>query len=129
MTIRDQKTYQIIDAEMVGRKEEPFIFGKHSGKRSLHYFFLQNQIELSSHHCETLLMKIKEHSHNTKRSVSDGELLRMYNSVILDLNIATKPKPIILMHKSLSQIGLVRNFLVRIYTHLVYVFVLFFKQR
>jgi homocitrate synthase NifV len=102
--INDRKTYQIIDAEMVGRKEDPFVFGKHSGKSSLQYFFEQNQIEISSHHCNALLTQVKEHSHNTKRSVSADELLGMYNRVILDLSKTSTTKPIILMHKSLSQI-------------------------
>jgi homocitrate synthase NifV len=102
--INDRKTYQIIDAEMVGRQEDPFVFGKHSGKSSLHHFFEQQQLELTPHHCEALLNQVKAHSHYTKRSVSADELLGMYTRVVSEHQPVSKPKPIILMHKSLSQI-------------------------
>jgi homocitrate synthase NifV len=81
--LNNRKTYQIIQAEQVGRQEEGFVFGKHSGKAALKDFFNSRKLALSDEEAPKLLDKLKIVSCNLKRSISENELLQLYENEVI----------------------------------------------
>jgi homocitrate synthase NifV len=73
--LKNRETYQIIKASQIGRTEQDFIFGKHSGKNALIAFLNQNNINLSCNDYERILEKIKEYSNQLKRELTSTEIL------------------------------------------------------
>ncbi|WP_321480323.1 pyruvate carboxyltransferase [uncultured Bacteroides sp.] len=76
--LNDRNTYQIINAAAVGRNEEPFVFGKHSGRAAISGFFSSKGYQLSSEESADILQNVKQESLKLKRSLSESELLRLY---------------------------------------------------
>nr|WP_320058839.1 pyruvate carboxyltransferase [uncultured Bacteroides sp.] len=76
--LTDRTTYQIIDAAGVGRSEEPFVFGKHSGRAAICGFFSSKGYELSAEESSNLLREVKQEAVKLKRSLSEAELFRLY---------------------------------------------------
>jgi homocitrate synthase NifV len=78
--LKDRKAYQIIQAEQVGRKEDGFVFGKHSGKAALKDFFRSRQMVLTDEEAPKLLDKLKQVSSSLKRGLSESELMGLYKN-------------------------------------------------
>ncbi|WP_321331956.1 pyruvate carboxyltransferase [uncultured Bacteroides sp.] len=76
--LTDRTTYQIIDAASVGRKEEPFVFGKHSGRTAINRFFSSRGYQLTDKESLTMLCEVKQEAIKLKRSLSESELLNLY---------------------------------------------------
>lgn len=81
--LKNRETYQIIKAEDIGKEEQEFVFGKHSGKASVKAFFLKNQVSLTEVQSASILTLIKERSHLSKRSLSAGEILGIYSELFI----------------------------------------------
>jgi homocitrate synthase NifV len=79
--LKDRNTYQLIQAESVGRKEEDFLIGKHSGKTTLEIFLKQANLPTDERICTKLLALVKEKSEKLKRSISKEELYDLYTEV------------------------------------------------
>jgi homocitrate synthase NifV len=75
--LKNRKTYQIIDAASVGRKEGEFIFGKHAGSRALMAFLQSRKITISQDDAIKALEKIKQLSCSFKRSLSSTEVQQL----------------------------------------------------
>ncbi|HEY4784951.1 MAG TPA: pyruvate carboxyltransferase, partial [Bacteroidales bacterium] len=73
--LKDRTTYQIIKASQIGRKEQDFVFGKHSGKTSLIVFLNKNNISLSCEDYTPFLSAIKEKAYCLKRGLTPEEVL------------------------------------------------------
>ena len=73
--LKNRETYQIIKASRIGRVEQDFIFGKHSGKAALIEFLTQQNISVSSESCGLILEKIKRKAASLKRSLTSKEVL------------------------------------------------------
>jgi homocitrate synthase NifV len=71
---KNRETYQIIKASQIGRQEQDFEFGKHSGKATLTDFVLKNNIQLSETSFEIVLCLIKEKAIMIKRGLSSKEV-------------------------------------------------------
>lgn len=80
----DRSTYQIIDAKSIGRKEEPFVFGKHCGRASILNFFSAQGYELTDEESLKILCEIKKESDLLKRALSDSEVLSLYKKTALE---------------------------------------------
>ena len=77
--LKDRNTYQLISAASVGRKEEEFLIGKHSGKATLEHFLQLANLPYSDKICSQLLFLAKNKSEILKRSISKEELYELYS--------------------------------------------------
>ena len=76
--LNDRSTYQIIEAKSIGRKEESFVFGKHSGRSAICNFFSAQGYELTDKESLEILSEVKLKSNLLKRALSESELLSLY---------------------------------------------------
>ncbi|MEI6754302.1 MAG: pyruvate carboxyltransferase [Paludibacter sp.] len=79
--LKDRKTYQLISAESVGRKEDDFLIGKHSGKATLIHYLNEAHLPIDDNVCKQLLSDIKEKAETLKRSLSKEELFGLYTEI------------------------------------------------
>jgi len=79
--LKNRSTYQLFSAEKVGRKEEEFIIGKHSGKATVEHFLTEAHLLYDDDFCSQLLVKIKETSEKLKRSISKKEFFELYTNI------------------------------------------------
>jgi homocitrate synthase NifV len=79
--LKDRSTYQIIEAQRIGREEQEFIIGKHSGKETLRHYLTDAGIPFEEVHGEELLAQVKTFSETLKRSLSKEELLNLYKQL------------------------------------------------
>lgn len=84
--LKDRNTYQLIPAERVGRKEQKFLIGKHSGKATLMYYLSEANLPISDEYCTLLLLKVKECAEILKRAITKEELLDLYTDVYIHKN-------------------------------------------
>lgn len=76
--MKNRSTYQLLSAEQIGREEEEFILGKHSGRATIAYFLREANLYYDDDLCAKLLVKVKETAERTKRAVSKIELFDLY---------------------------------------------------
>ncbi|MDD3078361.1 MAG: pyruvate carboxyltransferase [Paludibacter sp.] len=76
--LKNRSTYQLVAAGMVGRKEEEFLIGKHSGKASIEYYLHEADLFYDDDMCSKLLTKVKELAERVKRSITKAELFDLY---------------------------------------------------
>ncbi len=79
--INNRNTYQPFLAKEIGKNENDFIFGKHSGSSAINYLLNETGINSGMVNIQYLLGLIKEHSSNLKRSLSKNEILGLLNTV------------------------------------------------
>ena len=79
--LKDRNTYQLIKAERIGRKEEDFLIGKHSGKATIIHYLSQAHLPVDDNICKQLLADIKEKAETLKRSLSKEELFGLYTEI------------------------------------------------
>jgi homocitrate synthase NifV len=77
--LKNRETYQIIKASQIGREEQDFVFGKHSGKKALIMFLDKNKITISCDDYLPLLSAIKLEACNLKRSLTSDEVFGLAN--------------------------------------------------
>lgn len=75
--LKNRKTYQIINAASVGRKESDFVFGKHAGKHALIAFLQSRKINISPEDALNAIEGIREISYRSKRSLSSVEVQQL----------------------------------------------------
>lgn len=102
--INNRQSYQLIDAKSIGRKELPFVFGKHSGSKSIRYFFKNLQIDLSDTLCAEVLKQVKKQSAQQKRAITEMEIMDIYNQLLHDQSLYITRDPVVLMRTSLNRI-------------------------
>jgi len=79
--LKDRNTYQLIPAERVGRKEDDFLIGKHSGKATLIHYLNEAHLPVDDNVCKQLLTDIKEKAEILKRSITKEELFGLYTEI------------------------------------------------
>ncbi|MDD4920973.1 MAG: pyruvate carboxyltransferase [Bacteroidales bacterium] len=84
--LRDRKTYQPFPAGLVGRKEQDFLIGKHSGKSTVLHFLSEAHLPIDEESCLQLLAGVKEHSERLKRALTKDEFLSLYTDIYLSKN-------------------------------------------
>jgi homocitrate synthase NifV len=84
LILKNRLTYQIIEAASIGKSEESFVFGKHTGKAALHAFLDKRKLNLPSSKMLDLLRILKLKSLSLKRELRDDEIV----SLIMEYNLA-----------------------------------------
>lgn len=79
--LEDEASYEPFSPELLGQNERSFVLGKHSGRSALHHALAQQGLRLSESKLALLLVKIKAHAMETKRTVSMDELVTLYWSL------------------------------------------------
>lgn len=75
---KDRNSYQLINAAMLGRNEEEFVIGKHSGKATLEFFMKQAGLIFDDDFTSHLLVLVKNTSEKVKRTLSKKEFFDLY---------------------------------------------------
>ena len=88
--IKNRKSYQPFFANEVGRKEDEFLFGKHTGKSALKALLKESGLQHNIININKLLSVIKVHSCNLKRSLSKNEVLGILNTLMQNANQHTE---------------------------------------
>jgi len=76
--LKDRNTYQLISAEKVGKEEQKFLIGKHSGKSTIIYYLTEANLPFTDEESLLLVEKVKECAEALKRSITKEELLDLY---------------------------------------------------
>jgi len=76
--LKDRSTYQLISAEKIGKEEQKFLIGKHSGKATIMYYLTEANLPFTNEDCLSLLEKVKECANALKRAITKEELLDIY---------------------------------------------------
>ena len=79
--MKDRSTYQLIPANKVGRKEEDFLIGKHSGKSTIIHFLTEANLPAGEETCNILLELVKSKAELLKRSITKDELFELYTGL------------------------------------------------
>ena len=79
--LKDRSTYQLIDAKRLGREEQAFIIGKHSGKNALKQYLIEANLPCNDEVCDRLLILVKNQSESLKRSLHKEELYKLYTQM------------------------------------------------
>lgn len=79
--IKDRSSYQLIDAQRIGRKEEEFVIGKHSGKSTLELFLNEANLPHDDEFLAKLLAAVKDKTNEIKRAVTKEELYSLYSEI------------------------------------------------
>jgi len=80
--LTDRNTYQLYNAELIGRQETDFVFGTHSGSNALIAFFKNKSIILSKDKALKVIELVKRKSGKLKRSLSHDELQNLYLNTV-----------------------------------------------
>lgn len=81
--LKNRNTYQLIQAESIGRKEADFVIGKHSGKKTIELFLNTANLPYNESICSNLLVSVKAKSENLKRSITKEELYSLYSETFI----------------------------------------------
>jgi len=76
--LKDRNTYQLISAAKVGKEEQKFLIGKHSGKSTIIYYLTEANLPFTDEESLLLVEKVKECAEALKRSITKEELLDLY---------------------------------------------------
>ena len=76
--LKDRSTYQLIPAQKIGKEEQKFLIGKHSGKATIMYYLTEANLPFTDEDCLSLLEKVKECADALKRAITKEELLDIY---------------------------------------------------
>lgn len=79
--IKDRSSYQLISAAKIGRKEEDFVLGKHSGKASIIHYLKESNLLFDDDFCSQLLLHVKEKAEKLKRSITREEFFELYTGI------------------------------------------------
>ncbi len=86
LLIKNRNTYQLISAEKIGKTEQKFLIGKHSGKATIIYYLTEANLPFTDEGCTLLLQKVKECADALKRTITKDELLDLYAEVFIRKN-------------------------------------------
>lgn len=99
--LKNRNSYQPFDAERVGRKEQEFLIGKHSGRSTLLYMLAQEHL-LVDEDCLLFLMTcVKDCAESLKRNLTKEEFLKLYADTYVCRNAFD---PIVKMGTSIKNI-------------------------
>ena len=78
---KDRKSYQLIEAASVGRTDEEFVIGKHSGKATLEHYMNEAHLFYDEDFSFELLKTVKESSEKLRRALSKKEFFELYSKL------------------------------------------------
>jgi homocitrate synthase NifV len=77
LILKQRETFQIIPASWIGKKEEEFVYGKHSGFNACKDFLKRNKLYRSDEQCSSFVDMLKRKSIRLKRNLTVAEMLNM----------------------------------------------------
>jgi homocitrate synthase NifV len=77
LLLKNRSTYQLISAASIGRQEEEFIFGKHSGSHAFMDFLERHNLYLTEDKRKELVNQLKHEAIRLKRNLTGSELLSL----------------------------------------------------
>lgn len=80
--LTNRNTYQLYNADLIGRQESDFVFGTHSGSNALVAFFKNLSINISKDKAIKLLYLVKSKSGKLKRALTHNELQDIYFNTV-----------------------------------------------
>jgi len=81
--LKNRQTYQPFPAALIGREEQEFLIGKHSGKLTVLHFLSEAHLTIDEESCTLLLAKIKAQSEYLKRALTKDEFKKLYTEIYL----------------------------------------------
>ena len=79
--LKDRTTYQLIQAASIGREEQEFLIGKHSGKSTVVHFLKEAHLPATDDVCFELLDKVKKTAEELRRTLTKEELYALYTEI------------------------------------------------
>jgi len=79
--LKDRSTYQLIQAASIGKEEQEFVIGKHSGKSTILHFLEEAHLPINEDTCAELLEKVKVKAEELKRTITKEELFNLYTDL------------------------------------------------
>lgn len=76
--IKDRSSYQLIDAKKIGRQEEDFMIGKHSGHSTIEIFLKEANLPFDKDLIKNLVCIVKDKSEMLKRNITKEEFYQLY---------------------------------------------------
>jgi len=76
--LKDRNTYQLIPAEKIGKAEQQFLIGKHSGKSTIMHYLNEDHLPCNDEDCLLILDKVKANAEALKRAITKEELIDIY---------------------------------------------------
>ena len=80
--IKNRNSYQLIPAQRLGRHEEAFIMGKHSGRKALAHNLSLLGLPFDQNILDLLLGEVKKLSEKQKRQINTDELRLLYQTLV-----------------------------------------------
>jgi len=80
--LKNRNTYQLIQAASIGREEQEFVIGKHSGKSTILHFLEEAHIPINDEACAELVDKVRETAEELKRTLTKEELYTLYTTIV-----------------------------------------------
>ena len=84
--VKNRNTYQLIQAASIGREEQEFVIGKHSGKSTILHFLEEAHLPINDEACAELVEKVKETAVELKRILTKEELYTLYTTIFAKKN-------------------------------------------
>jgi len=84
--VKNRNTYQLIQAASIGREEQEFVIGKHSGKSTILHFLEEAHLPINDEACTELVDKVKETAEELKRTLTKEELYTLYTTIFTKKN-------------------------------------------
>ena len=81
--LKNRNTYQLIQAASIGREEQEFVIGKHSGKSTIIHFLEEAHLPVYEEACTELVEIVKETADRLKRTLTKEELFNLYASIYI----------------------------------------------
>lgn len=81
LLLKDRSSYQLLSAAKIGRTEEDFVIGKHSGKATIMYYLKEANLLFDDDFCSQLLITVKEKAEKLKRAITKEEFFEMYTTI------------------------------------------------
>nr|QNO57641.1 homocitrate synthase [Methanosarcinales archaeon ANME-1 ERB7] len=83
-------TYEPFATGEVGL-ERAIVIGKHSGSHAIRYVFEKRGINLTKEESDAILGMVRIAAENTKKAVSEDELMRLYQKLIAHSRVYGNP--------------------------------------
>lgn len=79
--LQDRSSYQLISAARIGRIEEDFVIGKHSGKATIIHYLKESNLLFDDEFTTLLLSNVKEKAEKLKRAITKEEFFELYTGI------------------------------------------------
>lgn len=79
--IKDRSSYQLIEAKSIGRNDDEFVIGKHSGRSTIAFFLNEANLPYNDDLIAEMIKQIKIRTASSKHILTKEELYAMYGEL------------------------------------------------